>query len=192
MKKHWKKLALGGGILVVILIVLLVLVIKHLTATPETRRFDDLTFQVSGEFQYGKLVLGSSSDAVSKQAGTSLVVDQSRAPFPMNGAFYKLDQAYILVGQTADVLLDFYDDRLTVVRLSFRLEGTYADWFSQLTEHLQQCYGPAQETLTALSPETGIASTGYKWDAENTSLQVVLQQGDSIIPSATISIGLLQ
>lgn len=188
MKKILKRLVLIGGILAVALVVALAIVGKK-QAEAAKLDFDVLQFQTNGEFQYGELAFGASCNAVFSQTGTALAADHSRAPFPMNGAFYRLDEQYILVGQKADVLLDFYDDQLTVVRLSFRLEGEYEQWFSQLTEHLQRCYGPAQETLNTVSPETGIATTGYKWDTENTTLQVVLQQGDSIAPSAAISMG---
>lgn len=188
MKKHRKKLALAGAVLVLALILILVLGGKN--REPDAKAFDSLELQINGQFQYGGLAWGSASDTVRSQLEGSFKFDVTRAPFPVNGAFYILDEQYKLAGQRADILLDFYDDKLTVARLSFRLEGEYEQWFSQLTEHLQQCYGPAQETLNTVSPETGIATTGYKWDTENTTLQVVLQQGETRDPSATISMGI--
>ena len=35
----------------------------------------------------------------------------------------------------------------------------------------------------------GFASKGYRWDTENTSLQIILMTGDKIKPSGTIVVG---
>ncbi len=47
----------------------------------------------------------------------------------------------------------------------------------------------AQETDKMENSSDGFASKGYRWDAEDTSLQIILMTGDKIKPSGTIVVG---
>lgn len=153
----------------------------------EPMKTETLELTVDGEFQYGKLAWNLSHEQIQDLLAEKLSFHEERAPFPEYDAFYIARDAIRLDDQQGDLLLEFFDHKLNTVRFSFRLEGDYETWFQSLADRLTQLYGAPAETI---SRQGGITTTGYRWNKEHTTLQLVLQYGEGIVPSGTVTMGL--
>ena len=97
-----------------------------------------------------------------------------------------------LEGQKGELYFEFLNDRLQAVRYDFSLEGDYETWFQRQIDSLTDLYGEESVKEETENEELGFETVLYKWDYENTSLQVVLTTGEDVKPAATIGVILLE
>ena len=90
-------------------------------------------------------------------------------------------------GRSATAAFEFHDGGLSTVKFSFHLGEDYEEWIAEQVQTLTSLYG--QETDKMENSSDGFASKGYRWDTENTSLQIILMTGEKIKPSGTIVVG---
>lgn len=141
------------------------------------------------EFQYGALAWEASPEEILARLPKNTSLHYKRGPFPLGYAYY-INQGFCSIdGRTGDLLLDFRDDRLQIVRFSFWLKAGDETWYNILGEELIALYGPADEILGNVSVDGTITTRGYKWNGETTTMQLVLQYGEGIAPSVTLSLG---
>lgn len=184
MRRHGKKLA-------IILVFVITLFSGCKSHETESAILDLPKLKANGEFHFGALEWGMSYESVSQLLPYELKHDGSRAPFPTNGAFYISEGSCSLDSQQGNILLDFFDGKLSIVRFSFQLGNNYEQWFNNLVAQLIQLYGTEDAKIDNFSETQDLTTIGYKWDAGNTSLQFVLQYGEGVEPSATLSVGVL-
>lgn len=185
MKKNWKRILLIvlAGTALLSFAIRLVIKNKPLAAM----ELENLELAVDGEFQYGELAWGVTHEQVEEAMPVKFDFHEARAPFPEYDAFYISEDAIRLNGQQGDLILEYFNHKLNTVRFSFRLEGDYEGWFQSLADRLTQLYGTPAETV---SRQGEITTTGYRWNKERTTLQIVLQYGEGIAPSGTVTMGL--
>ena len=139
-------------------------------------------------YQFENISWGMSVDEVNKLLPYKLQKDTAKEPLPANIAFYKSKAKYILDNQISYASFEFYNNELKIIKFDFHLNENYNQWFEQLTKKLIEMYGTETEKLENSSEK--LQSLGYRWDTNNTTLQLVLMTGDSINPSATLGVGI--
>ena len=173
----------------VLLLLLPALLLAGCGSGKETSRELDLEMlSRNGEFQYGELAWEASrEDTFALLPECSY--DSGRAPFPVDAAYYRCGENWFLNGQEGELLLDFVEDLLWILRFSFWLKEDPEAWFSKVTEELRSRYGPEVEQIDTRGQDLTLQTLAYKWNGETTSLQLVMQYGEGIAPSATIALG---
>lgn len=132
-------------------------------------------FRQDGEYQYLQLEWGTPVADAKKLLKTDLETDPGRSPAPDNFVFYKTKKLYVLDGQTTDASLEFQGDRLQLVHFDFSLDENGEEWFEKQIGQLQELFGPESESFGNEGEQ--LRSRGYKWETEDTALQVVLIYG---------------
>lgn len=132
-------------------------------------------FRQDGEYQYLQLEWGTSVEVAKKLLKTSMETDPGRSPTPDNYEFYKTKKLYLLDGQTTDASLEFQGNRLQLVHFDFSLDENGEEWFDKQIGQLQELFGPESESFG--NEGEPFQSRGYKWETENSTLQVILVYG---------------
>ena len=132
-------------------------------------------FQMGGEYQYLQLAWGTSVADAKKTLKTSLETDPGKSPAPDHYEFYKTKKQYVLDGQTTRASLEFQGGRLQALQFAFAMDENGAEWFEKQIGHLQELLGSESERFE--NEDERFQSRGYKWDTEETTLQVVLIYG---------------
>ena len=147
----------------------------------------------SSEYQYGDIPWRSSFDEVQeklKDRTSEYEVEGTRPDSEYR--YLKHTAVQNLEGQKGELYFEFLNDRLQAVRYDFSLEGDYETWFQRQIDSLTDLYGEESVKEETENEELGFETVLYKWDYENTSLQVVLTTGEDVKPAATIGVILLE
>lgn len=147
----------------------------------------------SSEYQYGDIPWRSSFDEVQEK------LKDRTSEYEVEGTLPDSEYRYLkhtavqnLEGQKGELYFEFLNDRLQAVRYDFSLEGDYETWFQRQIDSLTDLYGEESVKEETENEELGFETVLYKWDYENTSLQVVLTTGEDVKPAATIGVILLE
>ena len=151
---------------------------------PKAVPLDELS--ADGEYQFGELAWGASLEDVKKALPYELTEGMK---WEADGEYieYNADTPFELGGRSATAAFEFHDGGLSTVKFSFHLGEDYEEWIAEQVQTLTSLYG--QETDKMENSSDGYASKGYRWDTENTSLQIILMTGEKIKPSGTIGVG---
>ena len=183
-----KKTSLLMAAVIVLVIVVLVVAAYFMLARkqsgPKAVPLDELS--ADGEYQFGELAWGASLEDVKKALPYELTEGMK---WEADGEYieYNADTPFELGGRSATAAFEFHDGGLSTVKFSFHLGEDYEEWLAEQVQALTSLYG--QETDKMENSSDGFASKGYRWDAEDTSLQIILMTGDKIKPSGTIVVG---
>lgn len=140
-------------------------------------------------FQFSEIPWKASKEEAEDIIGLSLLEDPHRTPAPEGIQFYISDKEYLLNGVRTNPSFEFHDDKLWIVQFYFDIEENSQEWFESIVEELKGLYGV--ETDKFENPNANISSRGYKWNASNTSLQIISMTGDNTHPQIVISVGIL-
>ena len=183
-----KKTSLLVAAVIVLVIVVLAFAAYFMLARkesgPKAVPLDELS--ADGEYQFGGLAWGASLEDVKKALPYELAEGMK---WEADGEYieYNADTPFELGGRSATAAFEFHDGGLSTVKLSFHLGEDYEEWIAEQVQTLTSLYG--QETDKMENSSDGFASKGYRWDTENTSLQIILMTGEKIKPSGTIGVG---
>ena len=139
-------------------------------------------------FQFNEVPWEASKEETEDIIGLSLVEDPYRNPAPEGIKLYISDEEYFLNGISATPYFEFHDDKLWIVQLYFDVDENSQEWFESIVEELNGLYGAETEKFSNSSGKT--ENVGYKWNADNTSLQII-SMAQSTSMRVIISIGLL-
>lgn len=142
------------------------------------------------EYQYEDISWGLSPEDVRKKLPYKIEKDTEVDPLPENTAYYKMKERVQVDGQAATMSLEFYDDKLSIVKFDFHLDENYQKWFDKQVKELKKLYGEESEKIENSSEE--LKSAGYKWETDHTRLQISIITGSGITPSGTIAVGLVE
>ena len=131
-------------------------------------------FCQESEFQYGQTNWGDSLEEVKQTFPTALEIDTYLTSG--ESEIYNAKKTFLLDGQKAKVSLEFLNDQLQGVRFSFKVSDNCEEWFEKQIEQLQDLIGMEDKQYDN-SAEPYLPSVGYRWDAENTTLQVAWIKG---------------
>ena len=187
MKKKTKVIAIFSAIVVLLLSATIVCFLQN-------KDYKDVelslnSFQSDIEYQYDDVKWLSSVQEVNKHLPYSLNKDPQREIVDESINYYTSKNKYILDGQSASASFQFVKDQLQIIQFSFILDENSDQWFEDQVTNLQQLYGKETDTLNSSSEQLQLKSVGYRWDTDNTSLQIILLTGDNKTPSVTLSIG---
>ena len=140
------------------------------------------------EYQFDEITWNISAKEVSSLLPYYLLKDTQKTPVPTNITYYKSRNYYVLDGQSATASFEFHSDELKILKFDFHLDENYEEWFEKQVAGLTQLYGPESDKMENVSEQFN--SVGYKWQNDNTTLQIILLTGNNIHPSATIGIGI--
>lgn len=185
MKKSFNKKLLLPLVLIVIILCAALLMPKNTSAKETVLSLDAL--KKDDQYQLENLSWGMTVKEVSKQLPYALKENTDRAISSGNITFYQSSNVYTLDEMKSYASFEFHDDRLALIQFSFELEEDSEAWFETQAEALTRLYGAASDTFENSSDT--MRSIGYRWDTENTSLQLVLLSGNSIHTTAVLSIG---
>ena len=183
-----KKTSLLMATVIVLVIVVLAFAAYFMLARkesgPKAVPLDELS--ADGEYQFGELAWGASLEDVKKALPYELTEGMK---WEADGEYveYNADTSFELGDHSATTAFEFHEGGLSMVKFSFHLGEDYEEWLAEQVQALTSLYG--QETDKMENSSDGFASKGYRWDAEDTSLQIILMTGDKIKPSGTIVVG---
>ena len=141
-------------------------------------------------YQFDDIKWGMSVDEVNKNLPTKLEKDTARDLSSKGYSFYNSKNKYLLDGQSSKASFEFHNDELKSIKFSFHLQDDYHPWFENQVKKLTEIYGTESRKTENSSDKTKMQSIVYLWDTDSTMLQFVLLTGESIKPTATLSIGL--
>jgi len=145
-------------------------------------------FKQSDKYQYNEIEWGSSVDSVTALLPYPITTDSNiSGALPENVVYYKSQNRFFLDGQSSSAAFEFYDGKLKTVKFDFHLDENYAEWFDAQVEKLLQLYGKENDKMAQSS--STLCSKGYKWETDDTTLQIILLTGTSIKPAATLGVG---
>ena len=193
MKKRGLNMKKRKLLIVLILLVLIVLSLAvYLGVRNEKGRSTALALEQlmdGNEYQYVDAKWGMSPKEVKKAVPYAIKKDENNVSSYNGRYFYKSKYPVVLDGYTANASFEFIDDQLTCIKFNFRLGDNYDKWFNTQVDALRELYGEESDTMENSSDEYNLTSKGYKWDTEQTTLQIILMTGDSINPTVMIGVG---
>ena len=155
------------------------------------------SFKSDNIYQFDDIKWGMSVDEVSRKLPTKLEKDTARVPLSsssQNIVFYNCKNRYLLDEQISNASFEFHNGELKSIQFSFHLQDDYHQWFENQVKKLTETYGTETKKTESSSDKTqmqrDMQSIVYVWDTDSTTLQFALLTGESIKPTATLSIGL--
>lgn len=148
-------------------------------------------FKLADQYQYGDIEWGSPVNRVMSALPYSITADSRiSGNLPEHVSYYISGNQLSLDGQSALASFEFYDNKLQTVKFDFHLDENYEEWYNKQVEALRQLYGKESDQMENSS--STMSSKGYKWEAGDTTLQLILLTGTSIKPAATLGVGVKQ
>lgn len=183
-----KKTSLLMAAVIVLVIVVLAVVAYFMLARkesgPKAVPLDELSTE--GEYRFGGLAWGASLEDVKKALPYELTEGMK---WEADGEYieYNADTPFELGGRNATAAFEFHEGGLSTVKFNFHLGEDYEEWLTEQVQTLTSLYG--EETDKMENSSDSYASKGYRWDTEDTSLQIILMTGEAIKPSGMICVG---
>ena len=141
-------------------------------------------FKQGEEYLFDDMFWNITLEQVENIVPYSLIEDPSRIHLPEGYAYYVSEDKHELYDQTAAATYEFYEDQLKMVQLTFSPKEKDAQkFFDNIIETLTEIYGQESERVVN---DTNV-SVGYRWNGENTMLQV-----DRIDSRVILSVGLAE
>ena len=171
-----------------ILLVIIVIISVRFFDNSKVTELSLESLKSGDEYCYEDLKWGMSKADVKKIISYKLQIDTSRRPFPDGVIYYKANTIFVLDDQNASVTYAFQNDKLEIIKFNFHLNEDYMQWFEKQVNQLTKFYGSESQKMENVSDQ--YQSIGYKWETENTTLQLIMMTGSTINPSAVIGIGI--
>jgi len=86
----------------------------------------------------------------------------------------------------AVITVELNQNQLQTVKFDFTTNENYAEWFEEQLANLIALYG--EDYDLAENTNDQFASSIYKWETENSSLQFILLTGKTIKPAITLGV----
>lgn len=138
------------------------------------------------EYCYKELEWGSSVQSIEKLFPCE-IEKNTDSSLPNNLAIYNAKTPFVLNDVIGTVSCEFQDDKLKSIKFSCHLGEDCWQWFDARVEELIRLYGKESDKMENSSDK--YSSVGYKWDTNDTTLQIILMTGDSVTPSFTLGVG---
>ncbi len=143
--------------------------------------------KTDGEYRYCGTPWLISQKELNDYIPYKIVRDQEKVSSTTGRVFYRSKYPVSLDGYSTKACFEFLSDHLNTVQFHFHLGDDYELWYEKRVEELKTLYGEETDTLDNASEEC--VFKGYKWETENTTLQIILVTGDSIKPTVMIGVG---
>ncbi len=172
------------------LLLVLILLIKYITPGRENMEDYALSieqFKTEGEYRYCGAPWLISVKEFKKYVPYTIVKDEGKVTSSTGRVFYRSNYPVVLNGYSTKACFEFLSDHLNTVQFHFHLDDDYEQWFEKRVGELKTLYGKETDTLDSASED--YVFKGYKWDTENTTLQIILVTGDSVKPTVMIGVG---
>lgn len=155
-------------------------------------KYDDVEFSLNDlkrdqEFQFRGLNWGSSYEELKETFLYTLVEDDAKAAAPKEYDFYICKHLFVLDGEKAAPELEFYNDELNIVRLAFKLDDEYQEWYEKQVKQLIELYGDASRRTESKIGQA--RSETLIWETENTMLQLNLHINKDNTASVIFAVG---
>ncbi len=143
-----------------------------------------------GSYQYGEVKWGMSRKETEDVLDYKLILDEARKTEDSDKDYYISKKKVVLDKYPARVSFDYEDDALNTVKFQFRLGDDFVAWFEDKAEQLRELYGEPNDSLNNTNDIFGkdVSIRGYKWDTEETTLQILLISGEAT-PTVVIGVG---
>lgn len=142
------------------------------------------------EYQYAKAMWNTSAQEVEKSLPFSIVKDAEKIPEGNTGKSYvpyKSEKTVTVDGMKAVANFEFYEDQVKYIRFIFETpENGYKEQFEKQVERLVKQFGPESKKMD--NSGDGFQSTVYRWETENTAMQIALMTGEEIYPVIQLSV----
>ncbi len=148
-------------------------------------------FKTENEYLYKGIPWGATVEEVEKKLNCDIEKDEYRVTESGDPVFYKSTEKFVLDDREALVSLEFYEDKLGYIQIAFNTDGDYEKWFEKQAEELIKVYGKESKKYDGSGENEllgQVHSVYYKWEADNTSMQIGLMTGANIKPSLTITL----
>ncbi len=142
------------------------------------------------QYQYGKLIWGMSRRETENVLGYKLTEDESRQTSASDKSYYLAPNTVTLNKYKATVSFEYYKNELNTVKLQFRVGEDGAEWFEDTVKQLTALYGEKSDSVdnTADVFDKAVRIMGYKWDTEETTLQILMISGEAT-PTVVLGVG---
>jgi len=146
-------------------------------------------FQENGEFQFDNLDWGMTVEDVNRVMKYPLKSN-------IHDTFYDkvtqfTSQTMYGIDEQGSVGYFLFDTgRLKQVQFSFNINEGYLEWFQERVEEARNLYGEESEKIELVDGPDNVNSIGYRWDTDNTTLQIIVMWGKT--EEASVMVGVAQ
>lgn len=152
-----------------------------LTGCQKSNEISLKDLKTGDEYQYAKAMWNTSAEEVKKSLPFSMIKDTERIPEGNTGKYYvpyRSEETVTVDGVEAVARFEFYEDQLKYIQFALEIpEDGYREQFDKEVERLTRQFGSeSDKSETSRNDELlgNTETTVYRWETENTSIQLSL------------------